>query len=686
MKIYFNRLMIAAACALALSSCDENSWNDKLDGFEDTINDGSATDDAQTVEYTLTADDYKYISNNAANKSMAEAAGVAAELSALKTTCTFSEQLQPKDYIPALLTNPNFKYSVLSNGSAMKITYNMVTALPAEVAQATAAQSYTVSDENYQTVWESDNDYTASFAPSHTAARSLPGILKAQLPDAQTGDCVMVNYNTSDTDPVFTTAPEPDVPEFTPTSVLGNLSTMSNGDQLDVNGVVMAISTQGPVMADATGSIFVYAPTNNSDLKIGDQLVLSSTLSSYNYGYQVAKGSEPEVKGTQDVTYPAAKTWTGAEIDQFVADAMASGASPIVPVYSKFTGKVTVSGNYINIILDGTTVQVSPYGLPNDAKALFTDGATVELEGYLVALASKGKYFNTIVTKVGDKDVKTLATASAATAASRAVTVPSVNENAIYQYDGSKWAPMADAIALSHADYVAMGQSYDNLQGSSPESFFPTFLKQKFPYAEADQVKYVVFVYRANSVNAIRCDQYVFDGTEWKLNDGVVAETAQFVKNAGKWNYDPSVTITLPAGRGIEISTLYFQTCVDWVRANVPDGAAYVSSYGNNEYYCGTSAYQGNVDLRASAAKTQYPGYDSMSDDAVVALEKERFEKEVFPAALAILHPDAAPVEGIEVLYTINFFYYTGTTQPATIIYEVTAPATFTFVSCTWND
>ena len=75
-----------------------------------------------------------------------------------------------------------------------------------------------------------------------------------------------------------------------------------------------------------------------------------------------------------------------------------------------------------------------------------------------------------------------------------------------------------------------------------------------------------------------------------------------------------------------------------------------------------------------------------MTDDEVVALEKKRFETEVFPAALSILHPDAMPVSGLTVLYTINFYYYTGTTQPATIVYEVTGPAKFTFVSCTWND
>lgn len=117
----------------------------------------------------------------------------------------------------------------------------------------------------------------------------------------------------------------------------------------------------------------------------------------------------------------------------------------------------------------------------------------------------------------------------------------------------------------------------------------------------------------------------------------------------------------------------------------MPDGAAYVTSYGNNEYYCGTSAYQGNVDLRPSAAKAQYPGYDSMTDDQVVSLMKERFESEVMPAALHILHPDAVPVSGVEVLYTINFVWYNGSSHDGTVVYKVTAPATFELVSADWD-
>ena len=676
MKQYMNRLMVVAGCTLVLAACDDNSWNDKLDGFEEP-----RPTDVRTIDYTLTAVDYKTLAANSTNKALAGEA-LAGDLAAVGSQGYFTDKITARDYIPALLSDPKFPYFALSDGSAIKVTYNVAEALPTEVAQAAGAKKYVVTDEDYQSVWGSEDDYTAAFAPSHTAARSIPGLLKSHFADAQAGECVIVNYNTSATDPVFTTTPGPDVPGFTPSSVLGSLSSMAKGDEVTADAVVMAISTQGPIIADATGAVFTYQPTNNSELKIGDQLTVSTTLDSYNYGWQLAKGSSPEVSGNQSVTYPAPKAWTGAEIDEFVSSSMAAGASPISPVYSKFTGTVTVSGNYINIALDGTTVQVSPYGAGSTLKGLLTDGATVTFEGYVMAIASKGKYLNTIITKVGDSSISTLA----ANAASRAVTVASTNENAIYTFNGSTWAPMVNTVVLSHSDYQAMGQNYDNLSGEGPATYLPIFMKQKYPYAQAEDAHFVVYYYYNGSETVTRCDQYAFNGTEWVLNNGVATETAQFVRNGGKWMYDPNVTITLPAGRGIAISTLYYQTCVDWVKNNVPDGAAYVSSYGNNEYYSGTSAYQGNVDLRPTAAKTQYAGYSSMTDEEVVALEKQRFETEVLPAALAILHPDAVPVSGLEVLFTINFYYYDGTTKPATIIYEVTGPAQFTFKSCTWND
>lgn len=52
MKKYINRLAILSGCMIALAGCDDNSWNDKLDGFEEP-----SISDVQTIDYTLTAND-----------------------------------------------------------------------------------------------------------------------------------------------------------------------------------------------------------------------------------------------------------------------------------------------------------------------------------------------------------------------------------------------------------------------------------------------------------------------------------------------------------------------------------------------------------------------------------------------------------------------------------------------------
>jgi hypothetical protein len=75
-----------------------------------------------------------------------------------------------------------------------------------------------------------------------------------------------------------------------------------------------------------------------------------------------------------------------------------------------------------------------------------------------------------------------------------------------------------------------------------------------------------------------------------------------------------------------------------------------------------------------------------MSDAEIVALMKKRFETEVMPGVLAKLHPEAAPMEGVQVTYTITFGTYDGSNHTETIRFEVTAPGTFTFLDCTWNE
>ena len=122
------------------------------------------------------------------------------------------------------------------------------------------------------------------------------------------------------------------------------------------------------------------------------------------------------------------------------------------------------------------------------------------------------------------------------------------------------------------------------------------------------------------------------------------------------------------------------------MKDNVPDGASFVTSYGNNDYYTGASAYQGNIDLRPGSARNQSSTYDDMTDDEIVALMKERFEKEVCPGVLGVLYPNLAPVGDFEPTVTIHFYSYNGSsTTPGTIVCKAIAKGKFEFVSCNWD-
>jgi len=53
---------------------------------------------------------------------------------------------------------------------------------------------------------------------------------------------------------------------------------------------------------------------------------------------------------------------------------------------------------------------------------------------------------------------------------------------------------------------------------------------------------------------------------------------------------------------------------------------------------------------------------------------------EAFPHALEALYPNAAPVEGMDVTYTINFGIYDGSTVTYTIQYKVVGQGQFEYV------
>ena len=345
----------------------------------------------------------------------------------------------------------------------------------------------------------------------------------------------------------------------------------------------------------------------------------------------------------------------------------------------------------INIVPAGSAkAQGSVYGFTPEVTAMLKDGSEQTITGYFIAIAGS-KYCNMVVTEIDGKSVNS----AAARMMSRAgLDVFAETHSTVYHYSANRWSVADNFSVLSPDDYTAMGRPTGDLTAAEP--YLSQYVNSKYPYGNEGDIRYVIWNHYAGGETSFACAAFKRGTSAWEPYDFTITETNQFVRTGGKWMYDPNVTINLPAGKGQEMSTLYFQTCVDWVYENIcrplgdtdiKSGKFYISSYGNNEYYSGTSAYQGNIDLRPSAARSQYPaGYEGMSDDQIIELEKTRFMKEVMPGALSILHSDAKPIEGLSVLYTINFsaYYESKETIAYTAVFEVSGPGQFAPVSCTW--
>jgi len=686
--------LLALAVAGSMTACDENSWNDdQLDGFENQTDQPISNE--KSIEYTLTDADYLAISNNSSNKAMA-GEELKSALAAVGTRHAFSAEIPASQYVPAFLGSSSFPYFTLTKGSAVKLTYNVAAEVPADVKAAPNAALYTVTSDDYQQlVWESDDNYIDGFAPSKPASRYLANILaKSADVDEEVNPYVIVSYNQSEQEPVFGNVGGGDVPGF---ELSNTIASATLNAAIEINGVVTAICKQGYIVSDNSGSVLVYMGKtfDPASVQLGNQMHIAGTIGSYNKGFQVTGNStdvpfEATVEGQQEVTYP-----TPVVMDGNAFTTQNARSDNATATYAQFTGKTIISGSYINFEVAGTDVKGSIYQATDAQLASFTDGQEVTVTGYFMSVntsKSGDKYCNFIPTFINGKAIASARQKNVAKAP--VAEVPTATYNAVYHWDGSKWSALSGFAVLNPGDYTAMGQKYQNL--TEPGLYLPAYLAKNYPYAqEGTQINVLYLLYK-DGKTAYACDPYVLKDGCWVINQHITVETSQFVYTSSGWMYDPNVTITLPAGKGIAISSMYYQACVDWVYNNIcvplgdtsiKSGKFYVTSYGNNEYYCGTSAYQNNIDLRPDKAREQYPaGYEGMSDEEIVALEKQRFMNEVMPGALATLHPDAKPIEGLEVLYTINFAVYTGSNAEYTAIFKVVAPGKFEPVSCTWDE
>ena len=389
MKNIIIRLCSVVAVALMGLGCQTDYFNETY--LPDYDNNGDITN-VRELDITLSEDDYAAIAKNSTNKAIAEAAGeeAVAALSAIGKNHFFASQDDAATYIPAWL---DAGYPTLDNGSLALITYTSALDIPADVVAMNAATEYTLTEDDYKTIWGSEEDYASALTPKTVNK------LKTVLPvadDAREGEYVVVTYNYSSEEPekeepeTPVDPGQPEAPKYS--SVLGSAVL---DDVVEVKGYVSAVSTQGPIITDATGSVLLYKGT---DLAIGDEVTVNGTISAYNKGFQIgASTATVEKTGTTTVTYPQPVELDGPAMEALLTSRTDNDYAQFV----KFTGTPSV-GNYINIIMEGTeAAQGSIYGATDEVKAMFTDGVEATIYGYFCSISS-GKYINVVVVSVDE--------------------------------------------------------------------------------------------------------------------------------------------------------------------------------------------------------------------------------------------------------------------------------------------
>ena len=388
-KNIIKNLLSVAAVALMFCGCETGYYNESyLDGYDNN----TEITDVHTVELTLDADHYAAIAKNSTNKAIAEEAGASTVLSAISKNHYFATADDAATYLPAYL---NALYPTFDNGSVAMVTYTTAVDVPAEVVAMNAATEYTLTEDDYKTIWESDTEFVSALTPA--TANKLKSVLKP-TEEMKSGDYVVVTYNYSAQEPT-TEEEEPEQPEVTEkyTSVLG---TAVLNDAVTVKGYISAVSSYGPILTDNGGSVLLYKTTG---YEIGDEVTVSGTISSYNCGFQIGtSGISIEKTGTTEVKYPAPFEITGAVADELLTSRTTDDYAQFV----KIVGTVAISGNYYNFNLDGATTAVgSFYGLTDAQKAKLVDGEKTTIYGYFVSISKSGgapKFVNFVTTHINE--------------------------------------------------------------------------------------------------------------------------------------------------------------------------------------------------------------------------------------------------------------------------------------------
>ena len=181
-------------------------------------------------------------------------------------------------------------------------------------------------------------------------------------------------------------------------TVQGNKATLAEvleagaGSAFEVEGVsVIATNEQGVLLQQDGARIYAFKGEAH-DLAVGDVITVSGKTESRNGLLQFGKGCSFTKTGHQDITQPQPAAFSATEIEAYMKN-------PEVK-YVTYKGTVLVSGNYVNVEIDGTSVQGSLDYMSDDFKEKY-NSHNVTITGWL--FGSYKTYMYTIPVEIKDE-------------------------------------------------------------------------------------------------------------------------------------------------------------------------------------------------------------------------------------------------------------------------------------------
>lgn len=224
------------------------------------------------------------------------------------------------------------------------------------------------------------------------------------------------------------------------------------GKNYEVAATVVAMHTQGILIGDASGVMLAFlgeAPA----VAVNDAVTVKGTTELRNGVIQFGKeGLSVAKTGTGSYNTPAPEVMDGTAVTAYIATALENKA---VYKYVKYNGEFTVSGNYYNVVIAGTTTKGSvAYGKSEWASF---NGKPVTVEGWL--LGGTAKYLQTMATSVTVDSSTPIVEISAPQ--QFAATSP-VAQTLNYTVTNTTASAVTFAIEGTNADKFSLGAKTDN--------------------------------------------------------------------------------------------------------------------------------------------------------------------------------------------------------------------------------